>query len=134
MASNVATAPLTTKDKALVNHHPQMLKVTTVDKPGATSLSPLVKDAAKQAHGKQEAAAAVLGKDGGNFSRDADAERLTLRDLRQLGPEFLAKLGAALADEYGPLAETPAQHAEKLLDAIQAQLNEVRQFIRSQAA
>lgn len=133
MAATLPSGVLTDKDKSLVIGRPRMAKVTTADKPTAGSLSPLVKDAAKQAHGKQELAALAIGKDGGNFSRDSDAERLTIRDLRQLGPQFLVLFADLLKEEYGALAPSPAARAERLIDDMQAMLNEFRQFVRSAA-
>jgi hypothetical protein len=94
---------LTTPDDPLVTVRPQMAKATLPDTTVAESLSPLVKNAAKFAHGKQHVAALVLGKDPGNFARDVDAERLTIADMKQLGPVFLAELARSLSEQYGPL-------------------------------
>lgn len=128
MASSLAKSPVTTPDKALVSVRPQMAKAGLDDNRGQDPLSGVVFEAAKRAHGKQGAAAAQLGKDEGNFSRDVKAGRLTTAQMKALGPSFLAELGQQLVNEYGSLSD-PKDHARKLCDAIQSQINELRQFI-----
>jgi hypothetical protein len=108
-------------------------KMTKVDIGPTTPLSSVVKEAAKRAYGKQEAAAAHLGKDKGNFSRDVDAGRVTLRDLDALGAPFLSELGKELTREYGPLSD-PADRADRLLEAADSIISELRQFVRSTRA
>jgi hypothetical protein len=44
-----------------------------------------------------------------------------------------AALVASLAMAFGPMAASPQQYAEALLDKIQAEINEVRQYIRGAA-
>lgn len=93
-----------------------------------TTLSPVVKVAAIHAHGKQEAAAAHLRKDKGNFSRDVDAERLTMAQLRELGPAFLAKFGEELVKEYGALQD-PKARIRQVIREVRERMNEIEQFV-----
>lgn len=127
MPATMRDQSMTTPDNLDVIGRPKMARA---DIHPTTSLSPVVKDAAKRAFGKQEAAAAHLKKDKGNFSRDVDAKRLTLLDLEELGAQFLAAMGEGLVKEYGPLRD-PADHAEQLCDHMQAIVNEFRQFVRA---
>jgi hypothetical protein len=110
----VADRAVRTPDNLDVIGRPTPAKAGLADKRLADSLSPVVKDAAKYAYGKQGAAAAKLAKNEGNFSRDVDAERMTLKDLRALGPVFLVAFAKGVLDEYGPL-DTPHARALKLL-------------------
>lgn len=98
----------------------------------ADPLSDVVLSAAKRTYGKQGAAAAQLGKDEGNFSRDVKAERTTLRDLKALGPAFLADFGAGLVQEYGPLSD-PKEAARKSIEQIEDALRTFRQFVEDVA-
>ena len=110
----VADQSVTTPDNLDVIGRPMPAKAGLADKRLADSLSPVVKDAAKYAYGKQGAAAAQLAKNEGNFSRDVDAERMTLKDLRALGPVFLVAFAKGVLDEYGPL-DTPQARAQFLI-------------------
>lgn len=105
-----------------------MAKANLDDNGGQDGLSEVVLTAAKKAYGKQGAAAAALGKDEGNFSRDVKAERPTLRDLRALGPQFLAALGEELIQQYGPLTD-PKDAARKSLTRIEDEVRALRQFV-----
>jgi hypothetical protein len=100
------------------------------DNPVVTPLYEVVSEAAKTIYGKQENAALVLRKHPGNFSRDLRAERMTLRDLRELGPEFLAAFGQELIDEYGELTD-PKARARRTLAQMEAACRELRQFVDS---
>ena len=101
MPHTMRDSALTTQDRTIVSPRPTPAKaVLRDDNPLQARLSTVVMEAARQAHGKQEAAARELGKDPGNFSRDVKAGRTTLRDLADLGPEFLAHLGAELTLEF----------------------------------
>lgn len=51
--------------------------------------------------------------------------------LRFASPECCAAVSKAMFLAYGLLAQTPEQHTESLIDRIQADLNEVRQYVRS---
>lgn len=134
MPANTLTKPdVTALDKALVNHRRQPLKVTTDDNTGADPLSDVVLEAAKRVYGKQGAAAAQLGKNEGNFSRDVKAERLPIGQLRELGPAFLAELGKGLQEQYGPLS-SPEARARQTLDTMQECVNELRQYVDEKAS
>lgn len=108
-----------------------MAKATLRDKADADPLSPLVIDVAKRVLVKQGAAAAVLEKDEGNYSRDAKAGRLTTGQLAKLGPVFLAELGRELVEQFAPLA-TPAARIRKLADEqerIAAELRQLSEYV-----
>lgn len=122
----------TTPDNLPVSARPANLKADLPDNRPAESLSPVVKEAAKRAHGKQGVAAAVLGKDEGNFARDVSAERTTIGDLRKLGPEFLVEFGKELLETYGPLA-TPRARARQTIRTMRAQLEELDQYVEDGA-
>jgi hypothetical protein len=129
MPQTLTKPNLTAPDKALVNVRPQMAKAEMPDNDAVDSLSSVVKEAAKRSHnGKQGAAAAKLGKDDGNFSRDIAAERLTLKDLKALGRSFLAEFGKELVNEYAPL-ETPEARARQNLREVKRLLDEVEQLL-----
>lgn len=101
---------------------------TPADTITADPLSGAVTEAALRAFGKQGAAAAQLGKDHSNFSRDVRAERLTLRDLSALGAPFLAELGKELIEQYAPLAD-PKLATQRHLRTVLQLLGEVAQFV-----
>lgn len=135
MGSSVAKAAPTTLDKLGVIGRPKVAgikaddaRLTTSDNHDDNPLSPLAKDAVKTAWGTLEAGAAHLQKDKGNFSRDVDAERMTLAQMRQLGPHFLAAFGASLLREYAPLSD-PKEHIRQQIRAIRRSLDEVSQFV-----
>ncbi len=128
MKHSVATVEQTTPDKLDVIGRPKMARMTTEDNAHDNPLSPLAKDAMKTAWGTQEAAAAQLQKDKGNLSRDVDAERLTLAQMRALGPTFLAAFGSELLRHYGTALETPQQRAKRVIRSIRQELDELEQF------
>lgn len=128
MSPTVAARDLTTPDKVLVTPRPKPAKADLHDNAGHNVLSDVVSEAAKRAYGKQGAAAAQLGKDEGNFSRDVRAERTTLRELRALGPAFLAAFGKELVLQFGEL-DDPKARARRLCDEAQELINELRQFV-----
>jgi len=128
MPATLKQPSLTTPDKSLVSVRPSMAKATIPDNAVLDALSSVVKDAAKSSHGKQGAAAAVLGKDEGNFARDVSAGRTTLTDMAKLGPEFLATFGASLLETYGPLA-TPKARARQRLKDIRTAADELDQLL-----
>jgi hypothetical protein len=135
MASSLSSlhhSHMTSPDRLLVSDKPRMAKAGLGDNDGQQALSDVVLAAAKKSFGKQGAAAAQLGKDEGNFSRDARAERLTLRDLRALGPAYLATLGAELVGQYGPLSD-PKDAARKALERIEDELRLLRQYVEDVA-
>lgn len=129
MRNSVAVAERTTPDKLDVIGRPKMAKATTDDNLQDNPLSPIAKEAVKTAWGSQEAAAAHLQKDKGNFSRDVDAERMTLAQMRQLGPSFLAAFGSELLRHYGTALETPEQRAKRIIRSIRAELDELDQYV-----
>lgn len=115
-------------DKTHVIPRPNPAKADLHDNDLQNVLSAVVIEAAKSSYGKQGAAAAHLGKDEGNFSRDVKAKRLTLRELESLGPTFLATLGQELIEQYGALQD-PKTRARRTCDQMQALVNELRQFV-----
>lgn len=125
MSQSIANRAVTTPDNLDVIGRPQMARA---DIGQTTSLSPVVKHSAKRTYGKQGAAAAHLGKDESNFSRDVDAGRLTLRDLEALGPQFLATLGSGLVEQYGVLTD-PKARIRQVIRTIRDGLHEVEQFL-----
>lgn len=129
MSQSIANRAVTTPDNLDVIGRPKMARA---DNHVKTMLSPVVKDAAQHAFGKQEAAAAHLGKDKGNFSRDVDAGRVTLRDLEGLGAQFLAALGAGLVEQYGVLLD-PKARIRQVIKQQRELLNEVEQFVEDVA-
>lgn len=136
MSPTVNGSAVTTPDNRLVTARPKAAKAALHDnrgQDGASSLSGPVIEATKKSWVKQGAAAAVLGKDEGNFSRDVKAERLTLAQLRALGPEFLAAFGAELLEEYGQLAD-PKDYIYKRLRDVEEALHEFKQFLESRVA
>lgn len=132
MPQTMSQPAVTRQDNSLVNVHPQMAKADLHDNAVPESLSPVVKEAAKRSYGKQGAAAAQLGKDEGNFARDVAAERLTLRDLKCLGRQFLAELGKELVNEYAPL-DTPKARATRKIREAHAALDELSQALEQLA-
>lgn len=121
MKTSVAEAQLTTPDDSFVSARPIPAKAQLRDNRGQEPLSALVLDACRRSYGKQESAARELGKDPGNFNRDAKAQRLTLETLSELGPKFLATFGEMLVEQYAVELETPADR----LDSIARHLHEV---------
>lgn len=100
------------------------------DNPVVTPLYEVVSEAARSVYGKQENAALFLRKHPGNFSRDLRAERMTLRDLRALGPAFLAAFGEQLVDEYGALTD-PKTRVRHTIAQIEQSCKELRAFVES---
>lgn len=130
MTPNVATARLTSPDKAFVSPRPTPAKAELRDNAGQDPLSDVVISAAKRAYGKQGAAAAHLGKDEGNFSRDAKAGRITTAQLKALGPSFLAEFGRELLQEFGTALESPQLRAQRVIRETRQKLDELDEFIR----
>lgn len=130
MPNTLRDRSLTTLDEALVNTRPKPAKVTTAYKTEAESLSPVVIEAGKKVYGKQEAMAAQLGKDPGNLSRDVNAERTTLAQLRALGPDFLAEFGKGLVEQYGALS-TPEHRVKQAIKRADEALDEIRQYVEN---
>lgn len=104
MSQSFANSTVTAPDNSLVNVRPHMAKAGLHDNQVLVSLSSVVKDIAKRVHGKQGVAAAIVGKDEGNYARDITAGRMTLRELAAHGPEYLAALGKELHETYGQMA------------------------------
>lgn len=84
-----------------------------------------------ETHGKQNNQALEAGKERANYIRDAKKAAAL---LHRLGPAFCASFGVRLWQRYGPALETPQQRAHRTIDAIQADLNELRAFINSTEA
>lgn len=121
----------TPPDNSRVTARHQMAKATLRDHDQPDELSTLVMDVAKAVFGKQLTVATKLGKDEGNYSRDAKAGRLTTGQLAELakdeerGYDFLARLGRELQERFGPLA-TPKARAMARLNDIEDAVREVR--------
>lgn len=130
MSRSVATAVVTPQDALSVIGRPKMAKVTPDDPAADTHVSSLLLDAAKLAHGKLESAAAEVGKDRSNFTRDV---KKWAEVFEGLGPMFLATLGAALVRDFGAALETPEQRGHRLCDDLQAKVNELRQLVTYQS-
>lgn len=124
----LANPPMTTPDKGLVSPRPKPAKAALPDNLRQDALSTVVLDAVKRSHGKQGAAAAALGKDEGNFSRDVKAGAMRLQDLKKLGPEFLGELGAGLVEQYGALTH-PRERARQVTREIKSLADELDQFL-----
>lgn len=125
MPQSIANRVMTTPDETLVIGRPRMAKA---EWPETTALSAVVKEAARRAHGKQEAAARHLGKNPGNFSRDVDAGRVTVRDLEGLGAPFLAELGKELVEQFSALTD-PKSEARRALADLERARDVLRQFV-----
>ena len=131
---SLATQPLTPQDALGVIARPKAAKVTEPrramtpeDSQPDSRVSLLFFEAADAAHGKRESAAAEVGKDRANFTRDA---KKWMETLEGLGPVFLARFGAGLLREFGAALETPAERGERVIDGIEAGFSELRQLIR----
>jgi hypothetical protein len=120
MGSTLANRALTTPDDLDVIGRPKMATATLADNVSVDALSSVVMDTLKTVYGKQGAAAAQLGKDKGNFSRDVKAGRFTLQQQAALGRQFLAELGEALVEEFSPVNSPQALAKRRLEDAIEA--------------
>lgn len=130
MSQTLPTRALTSLDKALISDRPRQAKATLDDKTHADPLSEVVIAAAKRAYGKQGAAAAHLGKDEGNFSRDAKAGRITTAQLKALGPSFLAEFGRELLEEFGTAMESPQMRAQRVIRETRQKIDELEEFVR----
>jgi hypothetical protein len=130
MPNTLAQPYQTRPDKADVTGRKRMAHADLHDNAGQDPLSDVVLDAAKKTFGKQGAAAAHLGKDEGNFSRDTKALRTTLEHLRDLGPSFLAQFGRGLVNQYGELAD-PHDYADRVLLEIDRLVVELKQYVAS---
>lgn len=115
MPQTMRAPDVTTPDSTHVTPRPKPAKAELRDKDLQPQLSSVVLEAARKAHGKQEAAARELEKDPGNFSRDVKAGRTTLRDCADLGGAFLAILGQELVNEFGAQMESPKERARQRL-------------------
>lgn len=90
--------------------------------PVTGTLSPLVNEAIRTSHGKQDAAARAVGKDPGNFNRDLKRWSATVEEL---GPDFLVALGQQLLDSFGPEAESPAARVRRKAKELRAVAEEL---------
>lgn len=127
MPHKVATAAVTPPDALGVIGRPKMAKMTPDDPTPDTFVSSLLFTAADGVHGKRESAAAEVGKDRSNFTRDLKKLAVLMEGL---GPTFLARVGAGLVKEYGGAVETPEQFANRVLDTVQIELNQIRDVVR----
>lgn len=128
MPSTLRQPTATAQDKSLVIGRPEMAKAALSDNRGQDRLSGVVIEAARKVYGKQEAAAAHLGKDAGNFSRDVKAGRLPIAQLDELGGEFLAVLGQELVEQFGTLS-SPKARAQQTIREMRQKLDELQQFV-----
>ena len=59
------------------------------------------------------------------------AERTTIADLRALGRKFLGEFGKQLVEEYGPMSDSPEDHADRLINEAEDIIREFRQYVQS---
>lgn len=130
MPQTIPTAVATSPDKAFVTPRPTPAKASLRNNAAQERLSDVVIEAAKKAYGKQGAAAAHLGKDEGNFSRDVKAGRLTISHLDQLGEGFLAELGRELMEQFGTALEDPKARAHRVIREARQKLDELDEYVR----
>lgn len=130
MAASLPSASGATLRKSLAEVCPSPVKAHLEPQVPATRLRDDAEEAIRRTS-SGKVAASTIGISEGRLSHKHDDGSLTLAQLETLGPEFAVEFAQQLQAAYGPLAKTPAQHAEEKLDEIQAALNEVRQFIRS---
>lgn len=117
----------TPQDALSVIGRPKPAKVTPEDSQPDTLVSSLLFEAARAAHGKIESAAGEVGKDRANFTRDM---KRWAQVLDALGPQFLAKFGQGLVEQYGDLSD-PKSRARQLIEVIEAAARELRQYVES---
>lgn len=124
MPKSLPAHPQTPQDALSVIGRPTAAKVVdpsrrsapvTPEDSGADSrVSELFFEAADQTHGKRGSAAAEVGKDRANFTRDA---KKWAAILEALGPSFLSRFGESLMKEYGPV-DDPITRALQLQQEI----------------
>lgn len=131
MGQSIARRSSDRPDNSLITARPVMAKADISGKPAGAELSGLIKAVSRKVHGKQAAAAAIVGKAESNFSRDVDAGVLRTGDLAQLGPQFLAELGRELVNSYGAL-NTPQTRIRPLAQwqrEISEELQQLAEFV-----
>lgn len=127
MSAKVAAATMTRQDALGVIGRPKPAKVTLDDAQPDSRVSELLLESLRITFGKIEAGAASVGKGRANFTRDLKKWADTLEEL---GPEFLARLGAGLLRDYGVALETPEQRAERIAAECVKNVDELLQVVR----
>lgn len=129
MPPSVPSSSATTLRKSLAGVCPSPVKAHLDPQVPATRLRDDAEEAIDRTS-SQKAAAATIGISQGRLSHKNDDGTLTLAQLETLGPEFAVEFGVSIQKKYGPLVKSPSEHAEDLIDQMQADLNELRQFVR----
>lgn len=129
MPQTLATSPRASQRDSLASVRPTMAKATVGGQPEASELPELALTAIRKSHGKVAVAAEVLAMHEASLGRLAKEGELKLKQLAALGRPTLAELGKQLVEAYGPMADSPEQHASRTLDSIQDAVNELRQYV-----
>jgi hypothetical protein len=89
-------------------------------------LAGTVESALIAAHGSQKAAAIEIQIDQSQMRRQLRMGTFDERQMAAAGPAFLAKLGAALVEEFGVALKSPRQQAIEKVAAMQKQLADLQ--------
>lgn len=138
MPKTMTGSTVTQQAAECVFPRPNLAKVTDV-RPTTTGLDdvgdPTLRDtpvsdlwfsAGKDTLGKQTNQADEVGKERSNYIRDA---KKAAELLESLGPAFCAVFGLRMWMRFGASLETPQQRAHRLIDGMQADLNELRAIV-----
>jgi hypothetical protein len=127
MRNSIGSAALQTPDNSLPSRSQGQAKADLIRDAAKTEFSEVFKSAARKVFGKQELAAAALGKSPGTFSRDVDAGTIRTGELAALGPEMLAEVGRELCARYADLV-SPSARKQRLIRDMRAALDELDQI------
>jgi len=95
-----------------------------------SSLREVAAETIRSFSGNARAAAIDLDVHEGHLSRQLKDGTLRIEQLEILGPEFCARLGQQLVEQFGPLAD-PKEYARRLIHEIEARLVELKQFVEA---
>lgn len=127
MSTSLAKQPSATERRSLADVCGKPIKADLHPQVPASDLRGAAAEARSRAV-KLESAADDIGIHPSRLSHKFADGSLRLSELEKLGPKFALEFGKELVERHGPLSD-PKDHARKLCDAIQAQVNELRQFI-----
>jgi hypothetical protein len=102
-------------------------KATLRVNPSQSPLRALIGESIR-AVSSQKAAALDMAIDPGQLTRQLQSGHLTIERLEALGPQFCARLGERLVQEFGPLTD-PKDAARKSLESIEDSVRLIRQFV-----
>lgn len=132
MPSSLPKAQLSTEAHSLDHVRTRMVKASPAPsmavQAGPSSWTEVLKDGLIEACGKLHAAAVQMEMDPSQLSRDLQSGAFQLKRLDKLNPQERAVVVRRMNQAFLDLMD-PKEYASRLIDRMQGELNELRQFI-----